>query len=112
MFTEQKWSAAKRVPREAHALYCKCAQRIRNRVFTKHGAGARGCGAREPDSAILANLLFPYIQDPWQGQEFFYSAAQCRVKTHRVWHDSSMSGFQQEVTTLETFWKRIFLKSE
>ena len=44
MFTEQKWSRAKRVPREAHALCCKCAQLIRNHVFTKHGAGVRGCG--------------------------------------------------------------------
>ena len=66
MFTEQKWSAAKRVPREAHALYCKCAKLIRNHVFTKHGAGAR-----EPDIAILANLLFSYLQDPWERQEFF-----------------------------------------
>ena len=70
MFTEQKWSPAKPIPREAHALYCKCAQLICNHVFIKHGARARGCGVREPDIAILANLFFPYIQDPWERQEF------------------------------------------
>ena len=29
-------------------------------LFTKCGARARGCGARETDHAILADLLFPY----------------------------------------------------
>ena len=29
-------------------------------LFTKCGAKARGRGAREPDQAIFANLLFPY----------------------------------------------------
>ena len=71
MFTQQKWSPAKPVPREAHALYSKCAQLIRNHVFTEHGTRARGCGAREPDLAILANLLFSYLQDPWERQELF-----------------------------------------
>ena len=28
-------------------------------LFTKCGVRARGCGGREPDRAILANLLFP-----------------------------------------------------
>ena len=87
MFTEQKWSPAKPVPREAHALYCKCAQRIRNHVFTKHGARTRGCGVIEPDIAILANLLFSYLQDPWERQEFFIvcSPVSCKGTQGVAW---------------------------
>lgn len=40
-------------------------------VFTKRGAAASGCAVREPDMAVLANLLFPYIQDPGASREFF-----------------------------------------
>ena len=35
------------------------------------GPEREAVGVREPDIAILANLLFPYIQDPWERQEFF-----------------------------------------
>ena len=32
-------------------------------VFTKRGLRARGCGVREPDHTILANLLFPCTRE-------------------------------------------------
>ena len=35
------------------------------------GPEQEAVGVREPDIAILANLLFPYIQDPCERQEFF-----------------------------------------
>ena len=33
---------------------------VTSSLFTKRGARTRGCGAGEPDHAILANFLFPY----------------------------------------------------
>ena len=62
---------AKVVPRPSRRLVRRMRCADTNHVFTKRGAAARGCGVREPDIAILANLLFPYIQDPGASREFF-----------------------------------------
>ena len=43
----------KRAPGDACECCAKCAQLLRHHVFTKRGL-------REPDHAVLADLLFPY----------------------------------------------------
>ena len=47
-------------------------------------------------------------QNPGEIQELLKSAAQCHVETDSKWPDSSIPGFQQEVATLEAFWKSTF----
>ena len=56
-----KVAAAKWVHRDVHAQCCKWPQVLPNHVSAKYGARARGCGTREPEHTILANLLFPFI---------------------------------------------------
>ena len=51
---------AKQVPREARAQGYKWSQLLHNHYLHNMEPGARGCGVREPEHTILANLLSPF----------------------------------------------------
>ena len=60
MLTEQKYLMAKQVPSEARAQGYKWSQLLHNHYLHNMEPGARGCGVREPEHTILANLLSPF----------------------------------------------------
>ena len=61
---QHKAAVTKRVPCDTHSQGYRdlCCYII---IIYKTGARVRGHGTREPDHAILANLLFPYARVLW-----------------------------------------------
>ena len=58
MLTEVSHGQA--IPREARAQGYKWSQLLHNHYLHNVEPGARGCGVREPEHTILANLLSPF----------------------------------------------------